>query len=188
LDPLNKFYNNIGSTEQERTSKETDVRSIISKEKLKLYIKTDPLDKYLNPFDKYFDTIDRYKRDKIFDLLDRPIMKKNDQLEIYATLCGIKKEAIEDNVKGDKIKALALAKECYAMKLELLTNATVVDDAIRFVASHSAAPATTEKANSDERVTVDEEVGNSDDIQGSEESRSHEQQSTAATTTINSIF
>jgi hypothetical protein len=36
----------------------------------------------------------------------------------------------EDNAKSDKIKALILAKECYAMKLELLTNATVVDDAI----------------------------------------------------------
>jgi hypothetical protein len=33
----------------------------------------------------------------------------------------------------EKIQALSLAKECYAMKLELLTNATVVDDAIRFV-------------------------------------------------------
>src|SRR5918996_2499514 len=42
-----------------------------------------------------------------------------------------------ENIKGDKIKALALAKECYAMKLELLNNATVVDDAIRFVASHT---------------------------------------------------
>jgi hypothetical protein len=37
------------------------------------------------------------------------------------------------------------------MKLELLTNATVVDDAIRLVASHTAAPTTTEKDNSDER-------------------------------------
>jgi hypothetical protein len=33
----------------------------------------------------------------------------------------------------EKIQALSLAKECYTMKLELLTNATVVDDAIRFV-------------------------------------------------------
>jgi DNA-binding transcriptional regulator LsrR (DeoR family) len=32
------------------------------------------------------------------------------------------------NVKSDKIKALSLAKDCYAMKLELLTNARVVDD------------------------------------------------------------
>ena len=52
----------------------------------------------------------------------------------------------DDNAKMDKIKALTLAKECYAMKLELLTNATVVDDATRFVASYTTAPTTTEKA------------------------------------------
>jgi hypothetical protein len=33
----------------------------------------------------------------------------------------------------EKIQALSLAKDCYSMKLDLLTNATVVDDAIRFV-------------------------------------------------------
>ncbi|MFL6368674.1 MAG: hypothetical protein ACJ72T_09045 [Nitrososphaeraceae archaeon] len=33
--------------------------------------------------------------------------------------------------KREKIQALSLAKECYSMKLDLLTNATVVDDAIR---------------------------------------------------------
>jgi hypothetical protein len=32
---------------------------------------------------------------------------------------------------------ISLAKECYSMKLELLTNATVVDDAIRFVSQKS---------------------------------------------------
>jgi hypothetical protein len=52
-----------------------------------------------------------------------------------------------ENVKGDKIKALALAKECYAMKLELRTNATVVNDAIRFVNPHTAK--TAERANAD---------------------------------------
>lgn len=35
--------------------------------------------------------------------------------------------------RREKIQALLLVKECYSMKLELLTNATVVDDAIRFV-------------------------------------------------------
>jgi hypothetical protein len=35
--------------------------------------------------------------------------------------------------KREKIQALSLAKECYSMKMDLLTNATVVDDAIRFV-------------------------------------------------------
>lgn len=43
--------------------------------------------------------------------------------------------------KREKMQALSLAKDCYAMKLELLTNATVVDDAIRFVSGHGK-PAT----------------------------------------------
>jgi hypothetical protein len=38
--------------------------------------------------------------------------------------------------RREKIHALSLAKECYSMKLDLLTNATVVDDAIRFVAAN----------------------------------------------------
>jgi len=33
-----------------------------------------------------------------------------------------------------KIQALSLAKDVYAIKMELLTNATIADDAIRFVA------------------------------------------------------
>ena len=39
------------------------------------------------------------------------------------------------SIKREKIQALSLAKECYSMKLKLLTNATVVDDAIRFISS-----------------------------------------------------
>jgi hypothetical protein len=39
--------------------------------------------------------------------------------------------------KKEKIQALSLAKECYSMKLDLLTNATVVNDAMRFVEQHS---------------------------------------------------
>jgi hypothetical protein len=39
--------------------------------------------------------------------------------------------------RREKIQALSLAKECYSMKLDLLTNATVVDDAIRFVTERS---------------------------------------------------
>jgi predicted transcriptional regulator len=39
--------------------------------------------------------------------------------------------------KREKIQALSLAKECYSMKMDLLTNATVVDDAIRFVSQKS---------------------------------------------------
>jgi hypothetical protein len=39
--------------------------------------------------------------------------------------------------KREKIQALSLAKECYSMKMDLLTDATVVDDAIRFVSDKS---------------------------------------------------
>jgi Trp operon repressor len=39
--------------------------------------------------------------------------------------------------KREKIQALSLAKECYSMKLDLLTNATVVDDAIRFISDRT---------------------------------------------------
>jgi hypothetical protein len=65
---------------------------------------------------------------------------------------------------------------------------SVLDDAIRFVASHTTTPTRTEKANSDERETVDEEVSNSDDIQGSEENHNYKQQSTTKTNTNNTVF
>jgi hypothetical protein len=39
--------------------------------------------------------------------------------------------------KREKIHALSLAKECYSMKLDLLTNVTVVNDAIKFVSTNS---------------------------------------------------
>jgi hypothetical protein len=39
--------------------------------------------------------------------------------------------------KREKIQASSLAKECYSMKLELLTNVTVVDDSMRFVSDRS---------------------------------------------------
>ena len=44
----------------------------------------------------------------------------------------------ESQDKREKIQALSLAKDCYGMKLELLTNATVVDEAIRFVSAYKS--------------------------------------------------
>lgn len=58
---------------------------------------------------------------------------------------------------------------CYAMKLDLLTNATVIDDAIRFVSSHMVA--LTEKASDNGRLNVEGSYG----IQGSEENISNRQ-------------
>ena len=48
----------------------------------------------------------------------------------------------------EKIQALSLAKDCYGMKLELLTNASVVDDAIRFISVRS-------KEKKDSKIKVD---------------------------------
>lgn len=63
--------------------------------------------------------------------------------EYEKTLCGLNcilRDAwtisqASESERMEKIKALNLAKDCYAMKLDLLTNATMVDDAIRFVQS-----------------------------------------------------
>src|ERR671933_1740275 len=53
----------------------------------------------------------------------------------------IKKEtwSLAQNTKDnkEKIQALCLVKECHCMELDLFTNATVVDDAIRFVSDRS---------------------------------------------------
>jgi hypothetical protein len=40
--------------------------------------------------------------------------------------------------RREKIQALSLAKECYSMKLDLLTNVTVVDDAISVIYTTSS--------------------------------------------------
>src|SRR5437867_4862873 len=52
--------------------------------------------------------------------------------------------------KREKIQALSLAKDCYSMKLDLLTNATVVDDAIRFVSQKSKQNLESSSSNSTE--------------------------------------
>ena len=69
-------------------------------------------------------------------------------------LNAITKEAwnTADNTedKREKIQALSLAKDCYSMKLDLLTNATVVDDAIRFVSHESKANTKPSSSNSKE--------------------------------------
>jgi hypothetical protein len=54
--------------------------------------------------------------------------------------------------KREKIQALSLAKECYSMKLDLLTNATVVDDAIKFVSNRSKENLKSSSGNSNEKV------------------------------------
>src|SRR5918912_843131 len=79
-------------------------------------------------------------------------------------LTAITKEAWntaqETEDKREKVQALSLAKECYSMKLDLLTNATVVDDAIRFVSQKSEDKEEIKSSPSNE---VDKEESNEPD-------------------------
>ena len=78
-------------------------------------------------------------------------------------LTAITKEAWntthDTEYKREKIQALSLAKECYSMKMDLLTNATMVDDAIRFVSSNrSKDKETTEENEEEAAITTTIEV------------------------------
>jgi hypothetical protein len=90
--------------------------------------------------------------------------------------------------KREKIQALSLAKECYSMKLELLTNATVVDDAIRFVSNHSKVKLRLSSSNS----SSDEENSKShDDIEEYEmadQQGEQEHEVLGSTYTTNEVF
>ncbi|MFL6322562.1 MAG: hypothetical protein ACJ72Q_19080 [Nitrososphaeraceae archaeon] len=73
--------------------------------------------------------------------------------------------------KREKIQALSLAKECYSMKLELLTNATVVDDAIRFVSQKSK-----------------EKIGSSDSSNEEDHLEKQEEEAGEIVSTTNQVF
>jgi len=106
---------------------------------------------------------------------------------------------IDSNSKREKIQALSLAKECYSMKLDLLTNATVVDDAIRFVSeskskgkdkeekvkslSSSSDSSSNEEDKESKEPDYDDDNGKSDKV-GEEK----QEQETGEITTINQVF
>ena len=58
--------------------------------------------------------------------------------------------------RREKIQALSLAKECYAMKLDLYTNATVVDDAMRFVEKNHSNKEDTANTKIEEELSTDD--------------------------------
>jgi hypothetical protein len=82
-----------------------------------------------------------------------------------------------------------MAKECYSMKLDLLTNATVVDDAIRFV---SVSQKSNEKQksslyNSNEAEKESREPDYDKDVDQLEEEQ-EEETTEEITATTNQIF
>ncbi len=89
---------------------------------------------------------------------------------------------IED--KREKIQALSLAKECYSMKLDLLTNATVVDDAIRLVSQKSQDKEKIKSAISES----DKEESNGSDNDEDQEQLDEEQEEETRELTANQVF
>jgi hypothetical protein len=90
--------------------------------------------------------------------------------------------AHDPEYKREKIQALSLAKECYSMKLDLLTNATVVDDAIRFV-SHKSKEGLKSLNNSNEDEKESESVYYED-----KEQLEEKQEEETGGKTINQMF
>jgi hypothetical protein len=104
--------------------------------------------------------------------------------------------------RREKIQALSLAKECYSMKLELLTNATVVDDAIRFV-SESEKSKGKDKEEQVKSSSSSDSSGNEDNNKESKkpdyddddensdkegEEKQEEQTGEITTTAVNTVF
>jgi hypothetical protein len=85
--------------------------------------------------------------------------------------------------KREKIQALSLAKECYSMKLDLLTNATVVDDAISFVSDKSKDKEKMESSDSE-----DKEESNEPDYDEDKDQLEEEQEEETGEITINQVF
>ena len=85
----------------------------------------------------------------------------------------------------EKIQALSLATECYSMKLDLLTNAAVVDDAIRFVSSKTEEKIKSSASNSNEDNKESNEPDYDEDKDQLEEEQEDE---TGETNTINHTF
>jgi predicted transcriptional regulator len=85
--------------------------------------------------------------------------------------------------KREKIQALSLAKECYSMKLDLLTNATVVDDAIRFVSQKSRKNmVSTNNGNEDDKESREP------DYENDKNQLEEEQEEETGETTTNQVF
>ena len=86
--------------------------------------------------------------------------------------------------KREKIQALSLAKECYSMKLDLLTNAAVVDDAIRFVSENKENQKSSLDDNGNEGVKESKEPSYEEDQDQLEEAQEEETREM----TINQVF
>ncbi|MFL6411387.1 MAG: hypothetical protein ACJ71K_09115 [Nitrososphaeraceae archaeon] len=90
--------------------------------------------------------------------------------------------------KREKIQALSLAKECYSMKLDLLTNATVVDDAIRFISHKSKDKEKLKSSSNDNEGDKEKESSEPDYDEDKDQLEEGQEDETGEITTINQVF
>ncbi|HZD82719.1 MAG TPA: hypothetical protein VE076_07580, partial [Nitrososphaeraceae archaeon] len=100
--------------------------------------------------------------------------------------------------RREKIQALSLAKECYSMKLDLLTNATVVDDAIRFVSESEKSKdkvkeqvkssSSSYSSSEDDKESKQRHYDEKSDKEADEEKQEHETGEITMTSTTNQVF
>jgi hypothetical protein len=103
--------------------------------------------------------------------------------------------------RREKIQALSLAKECYSMKLDLLTNATVVDDAIRFVSESekskdkdkeeqvkSSCPSSSSDSSGNEDDNKESKDPHYNDEEKSDKESEEKQEHDTGEITINQVF
>jgi hypothetical protein len=130
-------------------------------------------------------------KDNIKKYIDERLPEEYEKCMIGLT--SILKEAwttsLQTEDKREKIQALSLAKECYSMKLDLLTNATVVDDAIRFVSSNKSTENLKSSHNSNEDDKEESKEPDHDEDQDQlEEQQEEEAAELTSTITTNQIF
>jgi predicted transcriptional regulator len=133
-------------------------------------------------------------RQKIRKYIDETLPEEYEKCLVGIT--SILKEAWNTSQNADskreKIQALSLAKECYSMKLELLTNATVVDDVMRFVSDKSKEnlkklPKQEEERDSNEQQSKEEQPDYDED-QDQLEEKQEEETGEISTETVNQVF
>jgi hypothetical protein len=107
-------------------------------------------------------TLREEAKNSIRKYIDERLPEEYERILVGVT--SILREAWETSRKEEidtkeKLSALALAKDCYSMKLELLTNASVVDNAARFVTVHTRKEAEEKNQSADSSIkNIEEKV------------------------------
>ena len=85
-----------------------------------------------------------------------------------------------------QVQALSLAKECVINKMELLTNAGVVDDAMKFVSEYSNK--ISKKENSSEEFKEPDYDDEDTELEEEQIEQKQEEETGEIATTINHVF